>query len=355
MHSFFQFFLTYVSVFFDEREHSFLNPMRPLVWLMIIIFAPILLVHDILLPRIRLWLSYSKKGIAQLRSTKDLQIPPQTQFNPQYRIFEIPKTMLTDVFAIEHVLLNVVDYMHFGDVVNLSLTCRAVREVVYPPKDLDYRVPKLMRHCEYSLPSYCLPPNATEWFQFLAQPTDVLSSGCSFGEQNKCLYCNNKLCSFCQHSPLWPGLSGRRHVTECKPYCETCYYKSFARHPRNYKRPCKCYSNDRSNRFQNVCQSCMRKGVETLQAARHKRYQQEARDIAYEEDSKCKSCKTALKDGMRWWICGQCGGECRNKIHPGFVKKKKNRAKAKDIEKGDLRDGEAEENVSWWRKWRNAL
>jgi hypothetical protein len=150
MYRFFQFLLTYVSVFFDEREYSFLNPMRPFVWLMIVFIAPILVVHDFVIPHIRLWLSYSKKGIAELRSTKDLQIPPQTHFIPQYRSFEMPKTMLMDVLAIEHVLLNMADYMHFGDVVNLSMTCRAVREVVYPPQDLDYRVPKLTRHCEYS-------------------------------------------------------------------------------------------------------------------------------------------------------------------------------------------------------------
>jgi hypothetical protein len=96
----------------------------------------------------------------------------------------------------------------------------------------------------------------------------------------------------------------------------------------------------------------MQKGADNLQATRHKRYQQEARDIAYKEDSKCESCKNVLKDGMRWWKCGKCGGECRVNIHPGFVKRKK--AKAKDVEKGEG-EGEAEVDVSWWRKCRNAL
>lgn len=155
MRSFFQFLLAYISVFFDEREFSLLNPMRPIVWLLVIFIGPALFVHDVIFPRIRLWLSYTKKGLAELRSTKDLQIPPHTQFKPQYQSFEAPKSKLTDVLAIEHVLLNVVDYLHFEDVVNLSLTCRAVREVVYPPQDLDYRVPKLTRRCEYCQTLHC--------------------------------------------------------------------------------------------------------------------------------------------------------------------------------------------------------
>ncbi|KAF2446338.1 hypothetical protein P171DRAFT_430502 [Karstenula rhodostoma CBS 690.94] len=318
---FFQFLLAYISVFFDEREFSLLNPIRPFVWLLFIIIAPFLLVRDGVLPRIRLWLSYTRKGVAELRSTKDLQVPPQTQFIPQYQSFEAPKSKLTDVLAIEHVLLNMVDYLHFEDVVNLSLTCRAVREVVYPPRDLDYRVPKLTRHC------------------------------CSIAEESKCLYCNNKICGSCQRNPLWPGLSGRRHVTGCKPYCESCYYKSFARHPRGYKKTCKCYITDRSNEFQDVCRSCMDKHVDTLQAERHKRYHQEVRDIAYKENSKCGSCKMVLKDGMRWWKCGKCGGECRDEIHPAFVKRKKE----KDFEKGDVGNRETDEDGSWWRRWRNVL
>ncbi|KAL5414534.1 hypothetical protein PMIN04_008993 [Paraphaeosphaeria minitans] len=319
--AFFQFVLAYISVFFDEREFSLLNPVRPLVWLVIILIGPAFFVHDLIFPRIRLWLSYTKKGVAELRSTKDLQIPPQTQFTPQYQSFEAPKTKLTNVLAIEHVLLNLIGYIHFEDVVNLSRTCRAVREVVYPPQDLDYRVPKLTRHC------------------------------CSIAEQSKCLYCNNKICGSCQRNPLWPGLSGRRHVMGCKPYCEPCYYKSFARHPRGYKKPCKCHSTDRNNEFQDVCRSCMVKYVNTLQAARHKRYQQEARNIAYKENSECGGCKKVLKDGMRWWKCKKCGGECRDKIHPGFVKRKKER----DIEKGDGGNGEQDANASWWTKWRSIL
>lgn len=95
----------------------------------------------------------------------------------------------------------------------------------------------------------------------------------------------------------------------------------------------------------------MTKDVDALQAARHKRYQQEARDIAYRENSKCGGCKKVLKDGLRWWQCGKCKGECRDKIHPGFVRTDK----AKDSEKGDVRDLETTEDTSLWRKWRDIL
>lgn len=95
----------------------------------------------------------------------------------------------------------------------------------------------------------------------------------------------------------------------------------------------------------------MSKDVDSLQAMRHKRYQQEARDIAYEENSKCGGCKKMFKDGMRWWKCGKCGGECRDKIHPGFVKRKKD----KDPEKGNVANGGTDEYVPWLRKWGNVL
>lgn len=114
-------------------------------------FGPILFIRDHIFPRLRLWLSKSKKGVAELRSTKDLRIPPQILYIPRYQSCVAPNTKLTHILTIEHVLLNVVEYLHFEDVVNLSLTRRAIRELVYPPRDLEHRVPKLLRHCEYQV------------------------------------------------------------------------------------------------------------------------------------------------------------------------------------------------------------
>lgn len=149
--SFFVCVLTYISIFFDEREYSLLNTFRPVVWLGFALFSPFFIVHWMLesvFPRIRLYISFARKSREVIRSKESIDIPLQTQFKPQWEGYHIPKTKLMKVLNIEHVLLNVVEYMHHRDVVNLSLACRAVREAVYPARDLEFRRPKLEKACK---------------------------------------------------------------------------------------------------------------------------------------------------------------------------------------------------------------
>jgi hypothetical protein len=149
--SFFVSVLTYISIFFDDREYSLLHTFRPLVWFGFALFSPFFIVHwtlENVFPRIRLYISFARKSKEVIRSKESIDIPLQTQFKPQWEGYHIPKTKLMKVLNIEHVLLNVVEYMHHGDVVNLSLACRAVREAVYPAGDLEFRRPKLEKACE---------------------------------------------------------------------------------------------------------------------------------------------------------------------------------------------------------------
>lgn len=44
---------------------------------------------------------------------------------------------------------------------------------------------------------------------------------------------------------------------------------------------------------------------------------------------------------MRFWICGKCGGECRSRIHPGYVRK----SKLQDLETGNALDEKAGEEA----------
>lgn len=127
-----------------------------------------------------------------------------------------------DILIIEHILLNIVDHMHYQDVINLGMACKAVRSVVYPPMDLEYRIPKL------------------------------IDRSCGPWPKRNCLYCNKKICDvshrpfrsiqnyskerhiliqaqLCKVCQLWPGLPGLRHVSKCIPYCEGCYFRSFSR------------------------------------------------------------------------------------------------------------------------------
>lgn len=161
---FFQMMVSYIGIFFDEREFSILNPMRPLVWVILIILGPPILVHDLLFPRIRIYFSYVKKWKNRSRAQKDLKIPEPVTFRAPDRDFDSPETKLTHLLVIEHVLLNIVDHSHYEDIINLSLTCRAVRETVFPPRDLEYRVPKLKTRC------------------------------CETSTKTGCLYCNKKIC-----------------------------------------------------------------------------------------------------------------------------------------------------------------
>ena len=69
------------------------------------------------------------------------------------------------------------------------------------------------------------------------------------------------------------------------------------------------------------------------------RYEQECRSIA-KSTKECGKCAVDLKPGARWWKCVKCGGECRAKIHPGYVGKV-----MEDVERGDD-GGEA----GWWAR-----
>lgn len=335
--------VAYVGIFFDEREWSILNPMRPVVWLIVALIGPPIIIHDRLFPKIRLTFSYLKKTFFRMQFTRDVKIEQPPQFKPPYEFFQVSNPKLMDVLIIEHVLLNIVDYMHYEDVVNFSLVSRAVREAVFPPGDLVHRVPKLKERC------------------------------CEAATKKGCLYCNKRICfvriftslrmegkanteQWCKAQRFLPGLPGRRHVTTCQPYCRKCYYHHFARHPRGYKKPCKCRITDRSHEFQDMCRACASKDPVQMQTIRHKRYQQEARDIGYGrrvlngEAVKvfCGCCKGELKSGIRWWVCGKCKGECRDAIHPPYVGKRRDR----DVESGENEDEKTEEaKEPWWRKW----
>ncbi|KAF2680135.1 hypothetical protein K458DRAFT_107330 [Lentithecium fluviatile CBS 122367] len=366
-----QFLVAYVGIFSDENPFSLLNAYRPAYWLLyLFIIYPILWTRDVVLPFCRIHFSRSKKSLYRLRKTTDFELPEITQYQAPDRQFDMPKTKLMDVLFIEHILLDVVDNMHYEDVVNLSLACRAVREAVFPRNDLTMRIPKLKETC------------------------------CQRGTRRACLYCNKIICFWCARRPHLPALPGRRHTTACMPYCRTCYFTSFSQHPSGYKRPCPGHNDKVPDQQQELCPTCAQKWSPKMKICRERRFAQLARDIAFgrvpldppipktqssdvdasgtatasdaadmsgeerERDIEnmvqrdkpidgrhCGKCKIELGSGMRWWVCGICRGECRDSIHPAFVKRRE--MWDVDVEKAEDKDvlGEKERRGPWWRRW----
>ncbi|KAF2263870.1 hypothetical protein CC78DRAFT_262477 [Lojkania enalia] len=320
---FFQMVISYVGIFFDERQHSLLNPFRPLSYFVISIISPPFYFHIHIVPRIRFAYHSARKFFRRIRGQAKLVFEEPIEYVPQYESIHVQNPTLQEVLTIEHVLLDLVNYLHYEDIINLSLSSKAIREAVFPGHDLEYRVPKLKDSC------------------------------CENDSKTICLYCNKKICNGCKIEMFQQGLPGARHVKFCQPYCRQCYFKQFSRHQRGYKRPCRCHTSDRNFGIQRVCRTCSRKEISEMQLVRTKRYQQEARDIAKGkflkpgEITQCRNCKRDLKSGTRWWVCGKCKGECRDVIHPPYIGKRKE----VDVEKAAaqvLLVEQKETARSWW-------
>jgi hypothetical protein len=75
------------------------------------------------------------------------RIPTAPATQRPFPAYYPPTTKLMDVLVIEEALLEIVHGLCYEEVIIFSLTCKAVREQVFPPFDLEYRVPKLKKAC----------------------------------------------------------------------------------------------------------------------------------------------------------------------------------------------------------------
>lgn len=151
-----------MEIFFDGRERSILNPWRLFFNILIVISGPPIYIYSKSIPRIRLWWRYVLKLMNPV-NMKRLGLPQPSPYVPRYN-YTISNLKLQEVLTIEHVLLNIVNHSHYEDIINLSLTCRAVREAVFPGRDLKHRIPKLRHHC------------------------------CNKESKKTCMYCNKNIC-----------------------------------------------------------------------------------------------------------------------------------------------------------------
>lgn len=96
---------------------------------------------------------------------KPLSRPSYPKPQRPFLTYHVPETKLMDVLVLEEAVLKIVEDMCWTDIVNFSLACKAVREQVFPPRDLEWRVPKLEK-----------------------------SSRCFRTPRSKCLYCGIMVC-----------------------------------------------------------------------------------------------------------------------------------------------------------------
>ncbi|KAF2738650.1 hypothetical protein EJ04DRAFT_41942 [Polyplosphaeria fusca] len=212
--AFFQAVLAYIGIFFDEREHSLLNPFRPLFYFVLALIGGPFLFHAHITPRLRFSISYALKSLRHLFGQHPLIFPRPAPYTPNHdKPIHTQNPRLHAILTIEHVALNVVSHMHYEDVIALSLACRSVREAVFPSRDLAFRVPKLRARC-------CVPVTKAP-----------------------CAYCKKEICSECHVLVSAKGVPGARHVEKCLPYCRTCYFRDFSKRGRRgagAARACRC-------------------------------------------------------------------------------------------------------------------
>jgi hypothetical protein len=152
-----------MEIFSDPRPHSLLNPRRlPYVLSKPIRFGCRIFI-DKIAPSTRYGYNYITKLRRRICPLGAVELPEVMPYTPRTAV-DIPRHKLVRVLNIEHILLGVADYLCFQDVINLSLASRALREAVYPARDLHYRVPKLRTH------------------------------SCDEGYKHLCPYCNNTIC-----------------------------------------------------------------------------------------------------------------------------------------------------------------
>lgn len=146
---------SYFEIFSDPRLDHCLNAIA----IMRVLFAPLgvtaifagklgYIFTKRILPSLRYQYYMARRRWLRHQSTTfdAVEIPDRTPYIPQGAP-DTSQPKLAQIFNIEHILLGVVDNLCYEDVINLGLTSRGVREAVYPARDLDYRIPKLRKHC----------------------------------------------------------------------------------------------------------------------------------------------------------------------------------------------------------------
>ncbi|KAI0404522.1 hypothetical protein F4802DRAFT_566301 [Xylaria palmicola] len=194
------------------------------------------------------------------------------------------------------VVEKIVSDLHHVDLVNLSLTSRAIREAV-----------------------------------FLGQGSSAVQLrqlSCWGDKKYDCRCCGVQICDECSKSKACTDSRTSFHDSLCAAACSRCYYKEIS-YAYWKSLPCDCndgrkggpYLYDNPPVSHPVCRDCHDLPGTGMLIRKEKRD-----EVAYakfmQQSLSCSICSESLpRTGPRWWVCTKCRKECRDSCHLGWSQK----------------------------------
>ena len=188
------------------------------------------------------------------------------------------------------ILALLATHVHYTDLINLSLTTRAFRATIFPADE----------------------PARRERLRVYA---------CAAGAKAPCWGCGAPTCGDCGSARAFPDTRTAAHLARCGPRCAGCFFKEVVKgRPLGVACP-GCRVGGGAGVGKRVCRDCKGLSNGELLGRRERRDREEALFLMQMGVS-CGSCGVGLPErGPRWWVCGTCGRECRDRVHPAWAGK----------------------------------
>jgi hypothetical protein len=283
---------------------------------------------------LRLWTvsPSDEKHISIEISSKSLASRRSTIIVPQFPPLDLPLFPLLKFLSRESntpILLEIISYLHYTDVITLSLLSKRVRSELFGSSS----------QVEALRVASCIPAKIACY----CCNTQICAVRNTCTSENHPLHFRERPLTSrtqsCQTSRSLPPTDTHRHLHTCVIHCSACYRAKICA-PRAIHSPpiCACGSSSSnlstalSSRTRtttttavattnprNICHFCSARPDGGL-AIRTLRDKSEITHLAGQE-LKCGECKRRLPSrGVRWWVCGGCNRECTSRVHPQWSK-----------------------------------
>ena len=246
---------------------------------------------------------------ARLRTAKDIEMKAMEK----KVVYEGPfRTKLEEVLALEEAVLVIASQLHYYELVRLGRTSKAIRELIFPHRDLVIRKAKLRRVAQCAKAERacwnCNTPVCIDDGSSIAVATPskryrnkpiVRYCGYTLGNEDaSSIYRHREICQY------------EHHNKNCDPYCSWCYYTKISRNLRAAKRQsCECPSYPSGDI---LCPNCilLSEPWKLKDEAMAEVVRRRTLDVR-----KCHGCDMALRGNRIWWICRVCKKQCTNRVH----------------------------------------